>query len=66
MGRGDRVLQRGCKKTSGGVDDLSLDDPPCRGPGASEKNCWAGLYIFGLPIARKLSGVLGTWNSAPC
>jgi hypothetical protein len=53
-------------KTSGGVDDLSLDDPPCRGPGASKKNCWVGLYIFGLPIARKLSGALapGTRHNA--
>jgi len=54
--RGVTVYCCGDVKTSGGVDDLSLDDPPCRGPGASEKNCWVGLYIFGLPIARKVAG----------
>ena len=59
MGRDDRPLLRGCKKTFGGVDDLSLDDPPCCGPGKKKKkNCWVGLYIFGLPIARKLSCAL--------
>jgi hypothetical protein len=51
-------------KTSGGVDDLSLDDPLVADPGRVEKNYWVGLYIFGMPIARKVSGALGTWNLA--
>ena len=41
----------GMKKTSGSGDDSFLDDPILADPGS--ENCWAGLYIFGLPIARK-------------
>jgi hypothetical protein len=52
-------------KTSGGVDDLSLDDPPCRGPGSSGKKLLGRFIHFGLPIARKVSGALRTWNLAP-
>jgi hypothetical protein len=47
-------------KTSGGVDDLSLDDPPCRGPGSSGKKLLGRFIHFW--VADRSQSVRRTWH----
>jgi hypothetical protein len=53
------------KKLFGGVDDLSLDDPPCRGPGGQRKKLLGRFIHFWVAdrsqtVRRTLHLELGT------